>query len=144
MPEEQTTTTAAEPEPAHFIQVDGTWLPGVREYNFVLEDIDGDDSNRSEDGVMHRTVIKQSVYHASITHICNETNMEAICAAVKTNIEFEATVLCPGRGSPTETMTVYCSKLDAHFVTNTSGDWWQVSYQLVEVGENNAQSGNNP
>lgn len=124
---------ATDETPFELIQVDGTWLPGIREYNVTLEDIDTDDTNRSESGVMSRNILRSNVYHANVTHICTEEQAIEICTAVKADSTIQITALCPGKGSPYETFDAYVSKLQMQFVTNTWGNWWQIDYQLIEV-----------
>lgn len=126
------------PTVSNILSVDGTPLPKIREYHYTLEDIDGDNSTRTEAGVMHREVIRENVYHASVVHICAETEMETICGALKADATVEITALCPGKGDPTATFNAYVSKLEAQLILyeNQAGNtesWWQVSYQLVEV-----------
>lgn len=124
---------------ANILQIDGVWLPGIREYNVTLEDIDSENSKRAEDGTMHREVLRPNVYHASVVHMVGETDMIAICEAVKADAVIEITALCPGKDQlPTSTFYAYVSKLDTQLVLyeNQAGveeSWWQVSYQLVEV-----------
>lgn len=124
---------------ANIISVGGTNLPHVREYTFTLEDIDGDNSTRTEAGIMHREIIRSNVYHGSVVHICTETEMEAICTALKSAATIQVTALCPGKGTQaTDTFYAYVSKLETKLILyeNQSGNeesWWQVSYQLVEV-----------
>ena len=123
---------------ANIISVGSTVLPKVREYHFTLEDLDGDNSTRTESGVMHREITRANVYHASVVHICTETEMETICTALKSAPIIEITALCPGKGSPMATFDAYVSKLEAQLVIyqgqgGQPESWWQVSYQLVEV-----------
>lgn len=124
---------------ANIISVDGTNLPHVREYTFTLEDIDGDNSTRTEAGIMHREIIRKNVYHGSFVHICTETEMIDICEALMGgDSTIEVAVLCPGKGSPYAEMTAYVSKLETKLIlyegqAGTEESWWQVSYQLIEV-----------
>lgn len=123
---------------AEILQVGGDWLPKIREYNFVLEDIDGENSTRSESGIMHREILRSNVYHASVVHICGEAEMIDICTALKNDETIEVTALCPGKGDPYDTFDAYVSKLETQLILyeNQAGvteSWWQVSYQLVEV-----------
>lgn len=133
--DEEEVTTVAE-----IIQTDGAWLPKVAEYHFVLEDIDSEDTNRSEGGYMHRTVIRSGVYHASVMHKCTLAEMIAICEAVKGEATIEVKALAPGKGasSPYADMTVYASKIETQLIWYEKPDggkesWWQVNYSLVEV-----------
>lgn len=122
---------------ADIISVSGTNLPHVREYTFTLEDIDGDNSTRTEAGIMHREIIRKNVYHGSFVHICTETEMTDICEALMGgDSTIEVTVLCPGKAE--NTFEAYVSKLETKLIlyqgqSGNEESWWQVSYQLIEV-----------
>ena len=124
---------------ANILQIDGVWLPGIREYNVTIEDIDSENSKRAEDGTMHREVLRPNVYHANIVHMVGETDMITICEAVKADATIEVTALCPGKGQLAHsTFDAYVSKLDTQLVlyetqAGAVESWWQVRYQLVEV-----------
>lgn len=126
---------------AEILQIDGEWLPGIREYNYRLEDIDSEDSNRSEGGYMHRNVLRASVYNATVTHMVTLEEMTQICEAVKAETTIPVNALCPGKesGGAYAEMDVYVSKLDVQLVLykppegETEESWWQVNYTLVEV-----------
>ncbi|MBP3855494.1 MAG: hypothetical protein IK990_07795 [Ruminiclostridium sp.] len=122
---------------AELIKADD-WLPGIREYHFTLEDIDSEDSKRSEAGYMQRKILRPNVYHASVTHMCTEDEMSAVCSAVKAGETVDLNVLCPPLGNPHADITAYVSKLDCQLVLHKdqNGDeqsWWQINYTLVEV-----------
>ncbi len=119
-----------------------TWLPKIREYNFDLEDIDTNDTNRDEAGTMHRNILRGNVYHASVVHICDINDMTAICTAIKSGETINVKVLAPGKtsGSAYSTITAYVSKMSTSLMwyedpENEEGyvSYWQVSYTLVEV-----------
>lgn len=127
---------------AHILQIDDTWLPGVRDYDFTLEDIDTEDSNRSEGGYAHRDILRPNVYHASVTHIVPYDDMLTICDAIKAEKTIEISVLAPGKSSesPYADITAYVSKIDVHLewlddIDAESGykAYFVISYQLVEV-----------
>ena len=125
---------------AEIIQVDSTWLPGIREYNVTLEDIDGADSNRDEGGTAHRDVIRSNVYHADVTHIVQESDFETICGLLKGDAIIEVTALCPGKdsSSATSTFNAYVSKITSQLILyegqgGAIESWWQINYSLVEV-----------
>lgn len=123
----------------HILQVEGVWLPGIREYNVTLEDLDSENSKRTEDGTMHREILRPNVYHANVTHIVKETDMITICEAVKADAVVEVTALCPGKGeTPSSTFDAYVSKLNTQLILHETQagaleSWWQIDYQLVEV-----------
>ncbi len=125
----------AEPQ---ILSAAGQWLPGIREYIVTLEDIDSEDSQRDEEGTMHRNVLKSNVYHADVTHIVKESDFETICSAVKADTTVNITALCPGKGDPTATFDAYVSKLQSQLILyegqgGAPESWWQINYTLVEV-----------
>lgn len=124
---------------AEILQVGSSWLPKITSYNYVLEDIDSEDTERAENGIMHRTTIRSNVYHASVTHKCTTQEMIDICEAVKEDATIEVTAFCPGKDSDVyATFDVYVSKVSASLIWQLDLNdeytaWWVVSYQLVEV-----------
>lgn len=106
-------------------------LPGVTQYSFTLEDIDGEGSTRTEDGYMHREVIRQNVVHASVTHRVDTEGLGTIISEIKQGETVETELYTPGY-EPSG--TYYCSKLTASMVAKTQEkEIWDVSYELVEV-----------
>lgn len=135
MPNEQPTI-------AHIIQIDDAWLPKVKEYNFKLEDLDKEDSNRDEVGTMHRSVLRSGVFRADVVHICTLEEMVTICSAVKGNAQISVTVLAPGKtaNSAYSAITAYVSKIETKLIwyedpesEDGYSSWWEVRYSLVEV-----------
>ena len=106
-------------------------LPGVTAYSFTVEDIDGEGTTRTESGVMHRERVRANVVHASVTHRVTTTDLETICDTVKQGENANLTLYTPG----VEPSSVYyCSKLTASLVIiKEDTEWWDVSYELVEV-----------
>lgn len=108
-------------------------LPGVCKYIVTLEDIDGEGSTRTEDGVMHREVLRSNVVHVSVQHIVDPPGVEAIVNAIKTNPDLDGVELyLPGIASSSNHF--YCSKLTTELIVKTAtNERWLVSYELVEV-----------
>ena len=108
-------------------------LPGITSYSFTAEDLDGEGTTRTETGVMHRELVRSDVVHASVTHRVTTADLETICDAIKTDPEIEGLELyLPGVTS--RTRKYYCSKYTAALViVKEDTEWWDVSYELVEV-----------
>lgn len=130
---------ATRPTLANIIQVGSTWLPGITKYDVTMEDIDAEGSTRSENGTMHREIIRSKVIHAQVTHIVDQTELASICGLIQGNATVNMTVFCPGRGSPNVTADFYVSKVNFDLIrykepsTGAVADWWQLDYTLVEV-----------
>ena len=124
---------------AEIIEVDETWLPGITKFNVTMEDIDAEGSTRSENGTMHREIIREKVIHAQVTHVVDQTELAAICGLIQDDATVEMTVFCPGRGDPYVTAYFYVSKVNFDLIrykepsTGAVADWWQLDYTLVEV-----------
>lgn len=125
---------------AEIIEIDDTWLPGIADYKYTLEDIDSENTQRSETGVMNREIVRAKVYHADVMHKCTSTEMLDVCAAIKDNATITANVLCPGKtaGEPYTELTLYVSKFENQLILykDPNGNeemWWQINYNLVEV-----------
>jgi hypothetical protein len=108
-------------------------LPGITSYSFTAEDLDGEGTTRTETGVMHREIVRPDIVHASVTHRVTTADLATICEAIKTDPEIEGLDLyLPGVTS--RTRKYYCSKYTAALViVKEDTEWWDVSYELVEV-----------
>lgn len=128
---------ANRPTIAEIIQIGDTWLPGIFDYSVTLEDLDNEESQRAEDGVMHRSILRPNVYHANVSHYCTLDEVETVCSLVKENSTVEITAFCPGKGSGAySTFNAYVSKITTSLIKYDEDEdesWWQIDYQLVEV-----------
>lgn len=126
---------ADRPTLAEIISVNNEWLPGIAEYSLTLEDIDGEGSSRSESGTMHREVVRPNVIHASVTQIVDQEELIASCQAIKGDAQVEMTVFCPGVDDEDVYITAdfYVSKLDTQLLRYHDGDWWRLSYTIVQI-----------
>jgi hypothetical protein len=126
---------------AQLISAGGSWLPGVAKYHVTLEDLDSENSNRDETGVLHRDIIRSNVIHAQVTHIVDQAELTAICGSIKEDATVQMTLFCPGRdeSEPYVAAEFYVSKVDYDLIrykdpgTGDVADWWQLNYTLVEV-----------
>lgn len=130
---------ANRPTIAGIIQIGDTWLPGICDYNYTLEDIDSENSKRAEDGTMHREVLRPNVYHANVSHYCTLDEVTTVCGLIKEDTSVEINAFCPGKNDGAyATMTVYVSKVTSKLIWYEDPEsglesWWQIDYQLVEV-----------
>lgn len=120
---------------AHLVKVGEAWLPGISQYNVNLEDIDSDDTARSETGVMVRSVIRKKVKKLSFTCKVSDTQLAAICELLSGDTA-EMTVFCPADDAATDkyiTSTFYVSKMSMQMLKFANECYWTLTYNAVEV-----------
>lgn len=120
---------------AHIIQAGGTWLPGISSYSISLEDIDSEDTTRSESGKMIRRRLRAKVIKLSVTHLVDMDKMAAIAEKIgETTVELK--VYCPARSDAVNgyvTANFYVSKVTTRMIVLQEKSWWEVSYNAIEV-----------
>lgn len=120
---------------AQIIQAGGTWLPGISAYSISLEDIDSEDTTRSESGKMIRRRLRAKVLKLSVTHIVDMDKMVTITEKIgETTVELK--VYCPARSDAVSgyvTATFYVSKITTRMIVLQDKSWWEVSYNAIEV-----------
>lgn len=121
---------------AHLISKDGKWFPGISSYSADLEDIDADDTARSETGKLIRNRLRPKVIKLSVTHRIN-ANRVAELAEMIGDTTVELTVFCPASESASEngfvTAEFYVSKISARMISLSGVSWWEVSYNAIQV-----------
>lgn len=120
---------------AQIIKVGEEWLPKISAYSISLEDIDTDDTTRSESGKMIRKRLREKVIKLSITHIADADTIAAIAQKIG-DTTVELTVLCPAREDAEKgyvTAEFYVSKITTRMIALQDKSWWEVSYNAIEV-----------
>lgn len=109
-------------------------LPNPTEYEVTLQDLDSDNTTRSETGVMTRDRVRAGVYAIKATFSVSKTELKTITDAISP-VSFSVTFFDPTTSSsPTKTMYVgnrNC-KLLAYKTGSESGSLWQLSFDLVQ------------
>lgn len=121
---------------AHLISKDGeNWFPGISSYSADLEDIDADDTARSETGKMIRNRLRPKVIKLSVTHRIDADKVAEIAEAIGDET-VELTVFCPASESANEgfvTSEFYVSKISTRMISLSGISWWEVSYNAIQV-----------
>ena len=122
---------------AHLISKDGeNWFPGISDYAADLEDIDAEETARSEEGVMFRKLIRQKVIKLSVKHKSESYNVTKIAKEIGSKT-VELTVFCPASELANENGFVssefYVSKISTRLISLSGKSWWEVSYNAIQV-----------
>lgn len=124
------------PNVANLISINGQRVPGITKYHIDMEDIDGEGTQRSEVGIMHREVLRKKVKKISLS--CTHDDPEILTVATLVEGDtFEATVFCPGDPAAVDyyiTTTFYVSKISVELLLFKDGKGiWTVAFNAVEV-----------
>ncbi len=120
---------------AHIVKSGDEWLPKISTYSISLEDIDSDDTTRSESGKLIRKRLRKKVIKLSITHIADGDSIAAIAQKIG-DTTIELTVLCPASEEAVENYVAsefYVSKITTEMISLQGKTWWKLSYNAIEV-----------
>lgn len=120
---------------AHLIAKGGEWFPGVSSYSADLEDIDADDTARSETGKLIRNRLRQKVIKLSVTHRIDAEKVAALAEKIGDET-VKLMVFCPASEFANEgyvTAEFYVSKITTRMISLSGVSWWEVSYNAIQV-----------
>ncbi len=120
---------------AHLISKNGTWFPGIASYSADLEDIDTDNTVRSETGTMFRKRLRAKVIKLSVAHRVDAVKCAEISEMVGDET-VELKVFCPASKDAVEgfvTSEFYVSKITTSMISLSGESWWEVSYNAIQV-----------
>lgn len=121
---------------AHLISKDGeNWFTGISSYSADLEDIDADDTARSETGKMIRNRLRPKVIKLSVTHRIDASQVAALAEMIGDET-VELTVFCPASEAAEDgfvTSEFYVSKITTRMISLSGVSWWEVSYNAIQV-----------
>ena len=113
------------------ITIGTTPLPDPAEYSVTLQDIDSENTRRTEAGVLTRDRVRAGVYKIQATWKVNKTDLKKITDAVSP-AKFSVTFFDPTTSSnPTKDM--YVGDRTANLIHLESGQsLWELSLSLIE------------
>lgn len=121
---------------SRLITVNGKRIPGIKTYEISMEDIDAKESQRDENVVMHRKVLRKAVKKIAVTCVHDDPEIVEVATLVQGDT-FEAEVFCPGDPKAVNyytTATFYVSKIVVKLIRFSDGKGtWSVSFSAVEV-----------
>lgn len=124
------------PNISRLLTVNGKRVPGIQKYNISMEDIDTEETQRDENGTMHRKVLRKKVKKLTVTCAHDDPEILEVATLVQDDT-FEAEVFCPGDPKATDyyiTTTFYVSKIVVDLIRFKDGKGtWSVSFSAVEV-----------
>lgn len=116
------------------IKIGGVDMPSPTKYNVSLQDIDSENTTRTETGDLVRDRIRAGVYKIGITWMVTHTVLKSITDAIAPE-KFNVTFFDPTTGTnPTRDM--YCGdragELKHYKATDPSKSLWEISTSLIE------------
>lgn len=113
------------------ITIGTTPLPDPAEYSVTLQDIDSENTRRTESGILTRDRVRAGVYKIQATWKVNKTDLKTITDAVKP-AQFAVTFFDPTTSSnPTKDM--YVGDRTARLIHLESGQsFWELTLSLIE------------
>lgn len=116
------------------IQINGVDLPAPVEYSVSLQDIDSENTRRTETGMLQRDRVRSGVYKIQIKWRVTRTQLKIITDALKP-AKFSATFFDPTT-STTPTRYMYCGDRNADLIYYKEGfpddSLWEISTSLIE------------
>lgn len=116
------------------IRIGGVDLPAPVEYSVSLQDIDSENTRRTETGVLQRDRVRGGVYKITVAWQVKHSVLKTITDAISP-AKFSVTFFDPTTGSyPTRSM--YCGDRDGKLIlykaSNPSESLWELSTSLIE------------
>lgn len=115
-------------------QIDGVPMlaPDV-EPGFSFSDLDSSDSGRTEDGVMHRVVIREKVGSWSFSYArLSDAELAYMQSLFAGKSEFAFTHPVFGNSKETETCTAYMSQNSATWKSAVTGEWRNYKFNIIQ------------
>ncbi len=115
-------------------QIDGKpmYAPDT-EPDFSFTDLDASDSGRTEDGVMHRIVVREKVgtWGFQYSHL-TDAELAYLRGLFAGKSEFAFTHPVFGQSDATETCTAYCSQYSAAWKSKVTGEWKNYKFNIIQ------------
>ena len=113
------------------IKIGSTSLPDPVEYSVTLQDIDSENTRRTEAGILTRDRVRAGVYKIQATWKVNKTDLKIITDAVKP-AQFAVTFFDPTT-STNPTRPMYVGDRMARLIHMESGQsLWELTLSLIE------------
>ncbi len=115
------------------IQINGVDMPPPVEYSVSLQDIDSENTRRTETGVLQRDRVRAGVYKIEVKWLVTKTQLKTITDALKP-AKFSVMFFDPTT-STNPTRSMYCGDRNADLVLNKENpdkSLWELSTSLIE------------
>jgi hypothetical protein len=116
------------------IKINGIDMPAPTKLNVTLQDIDSENTQRTETGLLTRDRVRAGVYKLSITWLVTTANLKKITDAVSA-AKFSVTFFDPTTNSnPTKDMYSgdRAGDLKHYDQKDPSKSYWEISFNLIE------------
>lgn len=113
--------------------INGVTLPEPTEYRVMLQDFDGENTSRSETGMLHRDRIRSGVYKIEVGWIVTKEQLKIIIDAV-TSARFSVNFFDPTKSSRS-TAWMYVGDRSGSLKANAKNgneSLWYLSFSLIE------------
>lgn len=117
-----------------FYQIDGQpMLAPDHDPEFSFSDLDASDSGRTEDGVMHRIVVREKVgtWGFTYSHL-TDAELAYLKGLFAGKAQFTFTHPVFGDSNATETCTAYCSQYSATWKSKITGEWQNCKFNIIQ------------
>lgn len=115
------------------LTIGGTAMPEPIEYAVTLQDLDSENTNRSETGMLHRDRIRAGVYKIEVTWQVRKSELKRITDAI-TGARFSVSFFDPTKSSNTSG-SFYAGDKSSSMVANAKNgneSLWTLSVSLTE------------
>lgn len=115
------------------IKIGTTDLPSPVEYSVTLQDIDSENTKRTETGLLQRDRVRAGVYKIQAKWIVTKAQLKVITDAIA-SAKFSVTFFDPTT-STNPTKQMYCGDRTANLILNKSNpneSMWEFSTSLIE------------
>ena len=101
--------------------------------SFSFSDLDASDSGRTEDGVMHRIMVRQGVgtWGFEYTHL-TDAELAYMESLFEWKAEFTFTHPTFGDSDSAETCTAYRSQFSAAWKSKVTGEWRNYKFNIIQ------------
>lgn len=116
------------------IRIGGADMPSPTKYNVSLQDIDSENTKRTETGQLVRDRIRAGVYKIGVTWLVEHSQLMVITDAISPE-KFSVTFFDPTTNS-NKTCDMYCGdrngELKHYNTSNPNKSLWEITTSLIE------------
>jgi hypothetical protein len=116
------------------ISIGGTNMPSPSKYSVIMQDIDSENTGRTETGLLIRDRVRAGVYKIQVSWQVEHSQIKTITDAI-TSDKFQVTFFDP-TSNTNKTCDMYCGdrsgELIRYMADNPSKSLWEITTSLIE------------